>query len=133
MVLPARKNRGKTQTTLAEEQAKAAADRAEKAATKSKRKLDQCNDSTSTITGDNGDNVEMEVNGGNSTLRRPPRNRRRSLHLRNGENQGGENTSIGGVSAFNDKVHCNDKHLMTHNFIFHLSIVTLILGIASSD
>jgi hypothetical protein len=117
MHLPARKNRGKTQTTLAEEQAKAAADGAEKAATKSKRKLDQCNP-TSTIAGagDNGDNVETEVDGGNSTLRRPPRNRRRSLSLRNGENQGGENTFIGGVSAFNDKVHCNDKHLMTHIF-----------------
>ena len=100
-MIPTARNRGKTQTTFAEEQAKAAADGAEKAAAKSKRKLDQCNStSTSTIAGDNEDNVEMEVNGSKSTLRRSPRNRRRSLHLRNGENQGGENTLIGGVSAF---------------------------------
>ena len=99
-MIPTARNRGKTQTTFAEEQAKAAADGAEKAAAKMKRKLDQCDSTSAIIAGVNEDNVEMEVNGSKSTLRRSPRNRRRSLSLRNGENQGGENTSIGGVSAF---------------------------------
>jgi hypothetical protein len=99
-------NTGATSGTTANGvQAKAAVDGTAKAvgkaAARAKRKADQC-DPIATIAKeeeDNGDNVEMEVDGSKSTMRRHTR-KRISLRPRDDKENQEENTFIGGVSRF---------------------------------
>ena len=84
MIPPARKSRNKTEQTLADEQAKAAADTTAKAVVKAaakKRNIDQCDPSST------------------SMIARRTRNSI-SLHLHGNKENQEENTRIGGVSTF---------------------------------